>query len=205
MFATRIENVCLRSYSGSLVPKNLKLESPSRPGKNRAANPFKTLTHVAGENFKLKRICGDSLLCLHHDATVPSGKVGSHSASEHRASTSSIDLAVQGRRGRAPQVQSLHEAQKSKEGNTELPSHSEPGSVARQTTRAEWGAACKGVGEEGWSAHRGWCCVEGRGGRERKGACLPSDSERAARRPPGPGSPRGQVSGNLCGWSLTTA
>ena len=104
MFATRIENVCLRSYSGSLVPKNLKLESPSRPGKNRAANPFKTLTHVAGENFKLKRICGDSLLCLHHDATVPSGKVGSHSASEHRASTSSIDLAVQRRRGRAPQV-----------------------------------------------------------------------------------------------------
>jgi hypothetical protein len=36
--------------------------------------------------------------------------------------------------------------------------------IARQTTRAEWGAACKGVGEGGWSAHRGWCCGEGRGG-----------------------------------------
>ena len=25
----------------------------------------------------------------------------------------------------------------------------------------------------GWRAHRGWCCEEGRGGRERNSVCLP--------------------------------
>ena len=37
-------------------------------------------------------------------------------------------------------------------------------SVGRSMRRMRWG---------GWRTHRGWCCEEGRGGRERKGMCLP--------------------------------
>ena len=49
--------------------------------------------------------------------------------------------------------------------------------IIRQTTRAEWGAACKGyrlgLGEGGDGVRTGTGAVKRGGGRERKGACLP--------------------------------